>query len=150
MEVYRITKLKWAGHLNASGHQARWNSGGVKVIYTAASRSLACLENVVHRGETGLETEYRTMVIYIPDILPMEQIFTKNLPTGWGLTDPLTLKFSQQLGDQWISAKQTAVFKVPSAIVKHEFNFLLNPAHVDFNQIKIIDIEPFYFDSRLA
>ena len=54
MLVYRITKTMYADRLVASGGAARWNSRGQFVIYTAATRALACLENVVHRSGEGL------------------------------------------------------------------------------------------------
>jgi RES domain-containing protein len=39
--------------------------------------------------------------------------------------------------------------RVPSAIVEGEFNYLLNPRHDDFVQIKIATPEPFSFDPRM-
>lgn len=149
MEIFRITKARWAETLTASGFSGRWNSHGIKIIYAAASRSLACLENLVHRGETGHESEFRTMVIYVPDRIAVHQLFLQELPEGWELTDTLAMYRCQCLGDQWVRNKISPVLKVPSAIIKNEFNFLLNPVHPDFDQIKIIDHEPFYFDSRL-
>ena len=41
------------------------------------------------------------------------------------------------------------VMKVPSATVQGEFNYLINPRHKNFNQIKIVKIENFNFDERL-
>ena len=53
MLVYRITKAKYAKELVASGFRNRWNEDGQFVIYTSDSRSLACLENLVHRSNSG-------------------------------------------------------------------------------------------------
>lgn len=150
MEIFRITKARWSKTLTASGFSGRWNSHGIKIIYAASSRSLACLENLVHRGETGHETEFRTMVMYVPDSLAVHQLFLRELPQGWEAMDTDSMFRCQCLGDQWVRSTISAVLKVPSAIIKNEFNFLLNPLHPDFNQIKIIDDEPFYFDSRLG
>jgi RES domain-containing protein len=38
---------------------------------------------------------------------------------------------------------------VPSAIVEEEFNYLINPEHINFADIKIISAKPFIFDERL-
>jgi RES domain-containing protein len=38
--------------------------------------------------------------------------------------------------------------RVPSAIVKGEFCFLLNPVHPDFAEVEIGKPEPFAFDGR--
>ena len=50
MLVYRIVLEKYAS-LYASGVEGRWNSSGAKVLYTASSRELACLENVKNLGQ---------------------------------------------------------------------------------------------------
>jgi RES domain-containing protein len=39
--------------------------------------------------------------------------------------------------------------RVPSAVVKGDFNYLLNPNHVDFKTIKIQKVSDFLFDNRL-
>jgi RES domain-containing protein len=44
---------------------------------------------------------------------------------------------------------RSAILALPSAIIPNEPNFLLNPAHPDFNQISIHKPEPFAFDPRL-
>ena len=62
MLVYRIVLEKYAS-LYASGVEGRWNSSGAKVLYTASSRALACLENVVHRSGEGLNDLFRTLVM---------------------------------------------------------------------------------------
>lgn len=149
MEIFRITKVRWSTDLVASGHPARWNSSGIKVIYAAATRSLACLENLVHRGELGQEDLYRTMVIYIPDALPIHPIHVSELPQGWASTDEILLSKCRQIGDQWARSLSTPILKVPSAIIKNEFNYICNPAHPDFVEIKLINVEQFFFDSRL-
>lgn len=57
--------------------------------------------------------------------------------------------YTQAIGDKWISERETAILKVDSAIIDLEYNYLLNPAHSDFRQIKIAAIKLFTFDSRL-
>ena len=74
MNVYRITQIQFSNSLTASGLAARWNYGGSFVIYTAESRSLACLENLVHRSGEGRNDLFKIMVIEIPDKLSVEKI----------------------------------------------------------------------------
>lgn len=147
MDVYRIALAKWADKLTGSGRAARWNSANRFVIYTASSRALACLENVVHRSGRGLQAEFRTMVIDIPDSLPVAEIRVETLPDDWAAFEKY--HSCQQHGDAWISTGQTAVLRVPSAIIPLEFNYLLNPQHPDFRLIGIRQTEPFTFDSRI-
>lgn len=147
MEVFRITKAKYTGQLYASGLEGRWNQKGEEVIYAAHSRSLACLENLVHKSGLGGSVTYRTMVIYIPDELPIQQINLKELPEGW---NEISLnKVCQQLGSRWYAAKDAAVLKVPSAVIPTESNYVINTRHPHFSQIKLIESVPFFFDRRL-
>ncbi len=147
MHVYRIALEKYSKSLAASGVAARWNSKDVKMIYTASTRALACLENVVHRSAIGLQAGFRTMAIEIPDGLPMTVVKKEELPTDWHLFE--NYPYTQALGDAWISKGETAILQVPSAIIAEECNYLLNPAHEDFEQIKLIKTELFEFDPRI-
>lgn len=147
MEVFRITLKKWSGELKGSGYPARWNSKGKFVIYTSNSRALASLENVVHRSGEGLNQNFRTMVIHIPDEIAHSAYHQSDLKSNW--FQHHNLRYTQNLGDQWYDECETVVLKIPSAIVKLEYNYLLNPRHPDFEKIKIIGTEEFDFDPRI-
>lgn len=147
MLMYRIAKAQYADRLVASGGAARWNSRGRFVIYTAATRALACLENVVHRSGEGLQETFRVMVIGVPDDLPVEAIALDTLPVDWSLFE--SYGYCQQRGDDWLQRGTSAVLRVPSAIVDQEFNYLINPAHPGFSRITLVKTEPFFFDSRI-
>jgi RES domain-containing protein len=147
MQVYRITTEKWAGNLRGSGFAARWNSNGVFVAYTASSRALACLEMVVHLNSDRLKSEFRMSVVEISEEVEITKINIEDLPEGW--TEHYGYQICQEIGDGWIEAFETCVLQVPSAVIKHEFNYLINPQHQDFQKIKIIEIEDFEFDLRI-
>lgn len=147
MIVYRITLVKFAGELVASGNAARWNSKDIKAIYTAGSRSLACLENVVHRGALGLRENFRTILVEIPDGLRQEEVKLSDLDLKWRHYSQYP--YTQRIGDEWIKRSSTAILKVPSAVVPEEHHYILNPAHVDFASIKCSGNEPFDFDERI-
>ena len=83
MIVYRIVFHELAGSLKASGRPARWNSADHKMIYSAGSVSLACLENVVHRSSEGLSGLFKILVIEIPDDLYFDEIRISDLPENW-------------------------------------------------------------------
>ena len=147
MEVYRITRSIYADRLVASGSAARWNTRGRFVIYTAGSRALACLENVVHRSGEGLQDLFRVMVINVPDTVPIDTVSLDELPTDWA--DYQNYDVCQQRGENWLLQQTTPVLRVPSAIVRQEWNYLLNPAHPLFSQIQLLRTESFVFDPRL-
>lgn len=147
MQVFRICLEKWSKNLTASGYPARWNSKGTFVIYTAGSRALACLENVVHRSGEGLNKLFKVMVIEIPDQIDIHQIEMDDLPDDW--TELTSYSLTQAIGDKWIQSSKSAVMSVPSSIIAKERNFLLNPNHKDFRLVKLIAIEDFDFDPRI-
>ena len=146
MEVFRISSEKWAGTLQGSGRAARWNSNGMFVCYTASTRALACLEMLVHLSGEQIKIPFKLSVIYIPDDLVIE-VFSGFKSTNWAELE--NYNQCQLIGDEWIKSRRTSVLRVPSAIIKNEYNYLINPQHPDFQKIKIIDLENFEFDMRL-
>ncbi|MCO5947393.1 RES family NAD+ phosphorylase [Mucilaginibacter flavidus] len=147
MLVYRIILSKYSQKLIASGRAARWNPNDVEMIYTASSRSLACLENVVHRSGKGLNQVFDVLTIDIPQHIKIKKILLKDLPADWKDYDQVYL--TQRIGEKWTSDNDTAVLQVPSSIVSEEVNYLLNPKHKDFGEIKIVKRQSFVFDSRI-
>jgi RES domain-containing protein len=147
MLVYRITATRFAGKLFASGNAARWNPNDVYMIYTASSRSLACLENTVHRSQAGLSQLFSIMTIEIPDHITIEAIRLNDLPPYWA--DYNEMSFTQNIGEAWINGNESAILQVPSSIIDEEVNYLINPEHKDFRRIKLIKTQPFVFDKRL-
>ncbi len=148
MEVYRITLTKYADKLFAPGLAGRWNQKGQFVIYTASSRSLACLENVVHRRGTGLHKSYKVMVIHIPDSLSIRRIEIDELPKDWA-SQPNS-SACQKMGSAWYQEARSCLLSVPSAVVAAERNLVIHAKHPDFAKIQLIDSEPFVFDPRLV
>lgn len=139
MQTYRICLARWADTLGASGQAARWNSKGKFVIYTATSRALACLENVLCRsGEGGMEA-FRMLTIEIPDEVPVEVFDETRLAENWVAFEEHD--GTQAFGDEWLRSGRTAVLKIPSALLPHEFNFLINPNHADFARIRLLSSE---------
>jgi len=147
MEVFRICLEKYSSSLAASGNEARWNSKGRYVIYTAQSRSLACLENLVHRKGLGLSVPFSVITIKIPDNTKVEIVELSSLPKDWNLLK--NYHFCQKIGESWSANKTSLLLKVPSSIINEESNFLINPLHPEFASIKIISTKIFTFDERL-
>jgi len=147
MLVFRIALSKYANALVCSGRAARWNPNETDVIYTACSRSLACLENVVHRNQLGLNQAFKVMTIEIPDDIRITNLDLRKLPESWTAFQNMPL--TQAIGADWINDNKSAVLKVPSAIINAEYNYLINPLHVDFKSIKLLKSETFIFDRRI-
>ena len=146
MIVYRIAQKEYSTVLKASGYAARWNHKSSFVIYAAESRSLACLENLVHRSGEGNNALYKVMLIRVPDNLKIHSMEEVNLKQGWQKIE--NYKYCQDIGAEWLSSGNTAVLKVPSVLIKNEFNFVFNVNHPDFKKIKLSGTEDFIFDAR--
>jgi RES domain-containing protein len=146
MTVYRIAKEEYSTALKASGYAARWNNKGSFVIYTAESRSLACLENLVHRSGEGDNSLYKEMIIQIPDSLEITLIDLKKIKPDWQKIE--NYGYCRNMAADWLSDGNTAILKVPSVLVKNEFNFILNPNHPHFKKFKLTGAEDFIFDPR--
>jgi len=147
MNVYRITTAKWADTLSGSGYPARWNSKGVYVIYTASSRALACLENLVHRSGEGLHNRFKIVEITISTDASKQNIDLDELPAEWHKTEHYPV--CRRIGDRWIEEGTSLLLEVPSSIIREETNVLINPHHPEFSDVKIAGIRDFRFDERL-
>ena len=147
MIVYRLSKAQYAQDLSGKGAElvgGRWNSRGNAMLYTSQSIALCVTEIAVHVPLGILPKDYQLIHIEIPDEDLLEM---KRLPKDWQ-SFPHS-NSTQMIGDKFLKEQKFLVFKVPSAAVQGEFNFLINPRHKNFNQIKIVKIEDFNFDERL-
>lgn len=147
MTVYRITLKRWASSLQGSGYAGRWNSAGLRVIYTAENRSLACLENLAHRSGEGLSSIFSLATIHIPEQAKVTRVPTNSLPEDWFQAQGYA--GCQRIGDAWLNQVDTLLLQVPSSLMPDETNMLINPLHKHFAGVKIRSITPFRFDPRL-
>ncbi|GAB4045471.1 RES family NAD+ phosphorylase [Spirosoma litoris] len=145
MELFRVTRQMYANDLSGNGaavYGGRWNEVGKPALYTASSRSLAILETLVHLRQSQPPTDYRVMVLYVPDHIPA--VNSGQLPENWQINEAYT----QQVGSKWLASNESLLLRVPSVIVRSEYNYLLNPAHVFFADVKLIAVESIEFDPR--
>ncbi|WP_026451393.1 RES family NAD+ phosphorylase [Aequorivita capsosiphonis] len=150
MRVFRLSRKKYAEDLSGKGAAKfvnRWNSKGIEMLYTAESRALAMAEVIVHLSLAMLPDDYMMIEIEIPETINIQVLDLKYLDTGWNVNLPRSN--TQIIGDGFIHSKKYCVFKVPSAVVKGDFNYLLNPNHKDIKSIKIIEVTDFPFDERI-
>jgi RES domain-containing protein len=144
-QVYRDQLFSGQGGLYASG---RWTPRGRPVVYTSASISLAVLEYTVNYRRRGWVPATVLGRAVIPAVVRTETVSIDKLPANWFAASPPSQL--QALGGEWLERGETAVLKVPSAIVTEEWNYLLNPLHADFRKFRISAPERFDFDQRVA
>ncbi|MFN7941106.1 MAG: RES family NAD+ phosphorylase [Thermoanaerobaculia bacterium] len=149
-QVWRIVKAAYARRAfdgeGARLYGGRWNSPGVRMVYTSDSLALAALELLTQLNEPSLLPSFVAIAAEIPDDAVRE---TKpgELPAHWR-SHPAPPEL-QALGDAWARSRASLALRVPSAIVPRQSNFLLNPEHPDLAKLKTRRPEPFDFDLRL-
>lgn len=148
--LYRIARTKYAKDLSGEGARlagGRWNYKGTPLIYAAESRSLACLEALVHMSQAEFLIKRKIVLIEIPKTITPQTIEKSDLPRNWRQYPP-SFKLAD-IGTQWAVSMKSLLLQVPSAVIPYEFNMLINPAHPDMKHVKITKIEDFQFDKRL-
>jgi RES domain-containing protein len=145
MILYRCSLKKWAKDLTGQGaflYGGRWNSPGKNVVYTAENNLLAALEVAIRVPLTNISSNYVMIPIFAPD---NASIYLPQLPKNWYRNPKLT----QQIGNEFLESNKFLLMKVPSALMSNTFNFLVNPKHKMFNEVKVNKQESLFFDERL-
>lgn len=114
----------------------RWNSPGRPVVYLAEHPALAALEVRVHLDLPFelLPVDFVLMQVLVPD--SPDRMFASHAD-------------SVEVGNMWLAEAQAFALLVPSVLVTHAWNVLLNPRHPDAAQAAVRTIEAFGFDPRL-
>lgn len=148
MIIYRLALEIFKEDMSGTGSKiygGRWNVPGFAAIYTAENISLAVLEILVNTDKNNIPPLYYLIKIQLPDNLPVKVITHAGLKEKW-YND---FEYAQYIGSNFLESGKESILKIPSAIVKEEYNFLLNPAHADFKKITIKEAVPFDLDIRL-
>ncbi|HEY9419825.1 MAG TPA: RES domain-containing protein, partial [Thermoanaerobaculia bacterium] len=143
--VWRITSVRYADQAfdgeGARRYGGRWNRPGIAVAYCSMTLSLAALEFFVHLEPSLAPKGLICVAAEIPGDVSTEEIDPKDLPGDWrSYPAPERLL---DLGTDWARSLRTAVLIVPSSVIPHERNVLLNPVHPEAQKLRIRPSEPF-------
>ncbi|SFS15868.1 RES domain-containing protein [Granulicella pectinivorans] len=145
MDLWRISvhqNLNGEGGIYSDG---RWNTIGQPVVYLAESSAGALLEILVHlpieRDE--IPDQYTLLRVTMPAGLAISNLVPES--QGWETQKILT----RAIGDTWLASAETALARVPSAIVPECWNYLLNPLHPDARKMQIANASTRLYDMRL-
>lgn len=149
MRVWRIASAAHAAFdgEGARRHGSRWTPRGMPAVFTSATLSLAALERFVHTDSDLEPLDLVAIPVEIRDDIGIDAVDVRRLPADWR-TFPAPPALAA-IGEQWWRASTTPVLSVPSVVIPHERNFVLNPTHRAFPQIVIGRPEPFGFDPRM-
>lgn len=150
MFLYRLANLKYKDFtlsgIGAEKVGGRWNEVGTRAVYCSENISLALLEYYIHSENiASLPKKILVAKIEIPNDFAIKEL--DKLPEKW---------------DQYpYSSKTTSIFthlaksrdffalKVPSSIVRMEYNYILNPLYKDFGKVAISEYFDLAIDPRL-
>ena len=137
----------WPGLSGAGGllQSARWHSKGRRVLYLGEHPALALIEVMANMrlSPSAIPLTLKLIAIDIKD--GALEATVPDLPTGWQANEP----GSRALGDAWLDSGSGLMMAVPSAIIAHATNYLVNTAHPQAaTHLVEASIESFWFDSH--
>ena len=85
----------------------------------------------------------RLLTVAVEDgVVPLD---APPLPPDW----PERTEVTRAVGDAWLANGESALLRVPSAIMPDVHNVLLNPLQPDAGKLQIADVQDVPFDPRL-
>lgn len=127
----------------------RWNRVGTPMLYCSTSRSLACLETLVHLAKHPLPLNRYLVELDVPEhAWKASTIFDPAKQVGWD-AEPAGL-VSLEWGTRWIRSNSSLLARVPSVIVPEDVNVLVNPNHPDISKVKAVKVRKWLYDSRFT
>lgn len=147
MKLWRISNyadLKGTGGIKTPG---RWHNKGIPVVYLSESPSLAMLETLAHfeLDINEVPDNYQLLEIEFPGKQDICRLSDDSLIEGWRHND----EYTRATGDEWMSTMQGVLLRVPSVVVPHSYNYLLNRRHRLAKTAKILSCKAHPFDHRL-
>lgn len=151
--VWRLTKTAAARELNGEDTWetgGRWHSPGARVVYCSSSLALASLECWVHMPPDQREnpSDMSAVLLDVPGGAPFHEIRREDLPED--LDHPEAQALCRAMGDAWLREGKALALIAPSFVVPHENNVMLNADHPMMGEIRIVSVEAFRFDPRMA
>jgi RES domain-containing protein len=113
-------------------------------VYLGESPSSVLLEVCVHTAADDVPDSFMLLQVEGPDV-EVETLAEGTLPADWMDQSELT----QRLGTAWLSGNTGVLLQVPSAIVPHTWNYLLNPLHPRAGEFRIVEAIAWPFDGRI-
>lgn len=146
MDLWRLTLYPTLDGEGGRLASARWHTAGLPVVYLAASPAGALIEILVHLelDEDELPATYKLLRVRVPNTL---KITSPRIPKGdlWKSDIDLT----RSVGDRWLKSRSSAIARVPSVLLPHTYNYLLNSLHPEAKRVRIVEVQSAAIDTRL-
>lgn len=148
MRAWRLALRRHQRLLDGRGNRdsgARWNSPGRGVVYATENPSLALLETLVHLDPDLLPRDMTLIELAVPEDAGVIAISLADYPSDWRRRPD----WFRRTGDAWLTEGTALVLSAPSAVMPHDRNIMLNPAHARLSEVQIVRTSPFELDPRL-
>lgn len=145
MRLWRISQYPGLSGLGGTFVDGRWHTKPRHVIYVAEHPALAMVEVLAHMRLTAatIPTSLRLIAVEVGKGAKVSP--SPTLPSGWQANQPT----SQAVGNAWLDGQGALLVKLPSAVLPHAFNYLINPAHRQAaTHLTEVDHGPFWIDPR--
>ena len=149
MRVWRIAHVRHAvfDGEGARLYGSRWTRKGIPAVFASATLSLAALERFVHTDSDIEGIDLAAIGMDIDASVGIDHMGVDDLPRDWRVYPaPYALT---AVGDRWLRAGRAAVLSIPSVVIPHERNFIINPLHRSVARLVPQVVERFSFDPRM-
>lgn len=143
-ERYAPTWHRGEGSFRVGG---RWNSPGLRAVYTSLDPATAVLEVAVHKGLKVLDTEPHTLTSgRIIDPKHIRVVKPEDVPNPNWLVPCAPNTNQQEFGDKLL--QDNTFVLIPSAVSKHSWNLIFDATRVTVEYDTVVQ-ERFSLDPRL-
>jgi len=146
MRVWRISNYADLSGVGGTLVAARSHHKGFPILYTAEHPAGAMIEFLSHIEYYDIPSNFQLLKIEIPDSASIEHVDATALPPDWRNE----LDVTRSIGDRWLKKKRALALRVPSVIVPHAQNILLNPSHAEMASVAISSMDRVPLDPRFV
>ncbi|EXF94562.1 hypothetical protein HK44_000975 [Pseudomonas fluorescens HK44] len=137
----------WFSGIGAELGGGRWNSKGVKAVYSSADPSTAILEVAVHKGFRALDAVPHVLTgARVIDLSHVHRVTPDDVPNPNWLVPGTPSLDQQKFGDDLLALHPFIL--IPSAVSRHSWNIIMNPDLAE-GLFEVVRQERFALDTRL-
>jgi RES domain-containing protein len=124
--LWRISNYKDLSGIGGTKISGRWHTKGHPIVYLADWPATSLLEVLVHMELTveELPESFTLLRVELPENATVID-GREQLKDDWS-QDVLA---TRKVGDDWLQSEGSLLYRVPTAIVPANCNYLFNPAH---------------------
>ena len=145
--LWRVSNYASLDEIGGPHVSGRWHTKGRLFLYCSENPSTALLETLVHLEIDREDRPQNFQVLKLESIraVSIDQVDLASLRGGWHSD----LVQTRRVGDRWLNSGKSLLLEVPSVLVSGRRNYLVNAAHPEARNLRIVAHHSHPFDSRL-